>query len=72
MSSPRAPAAGSRTAWAMAVVFVLLALLPALATAVKDPFILVIATRIMIFAIAAPALRPPATLGRGSTRGNHS
>ena len=56
MSRPRAPAAGSRTAWAMAVVFVLMALLPVLAVAVRDPFIVVIATRIMIFAIAALSL----------------
>jgi branched-chain amino acid transport system permease protein len=51
-----APAARHRTAWVMAVVFVLMALLPALAMAVRDPFLLVVGARIMIFAIAALSL----------------
>lgn len=53
----RTPALRGRAAVvAAAVAFLLLALLPALASALRDPFILVVATRIMIFAIAVLSL----------------
>jgi branched-chain amino acid transport system permease protein len=51
-----APPARNRTTVVMTAAFVLMALLPFLAVALGDPFILVIATRVMIFAIAALSL----------------
>jgi branched-chain amino acid transport system permease protein len=51
-----APARRRPAELAALVLFVLLALLPVLAVVLRDPFILVIATRIMIFAIAAISL----------------
>ncbi|MCQ8782098.1 branched-chain amino acid ABC transporter permease [Mangrovibrevibacter kandeliae] len=48
--------AGRGAAMAAAVIFLLLALLPLAATALNDPFLMVTATRIMIFALAALSL----------------
>jgi branched-chain amino acid transport system permease protein len=48
--------ARNRTTIVMTAAFVLMALLPFLAVALGDPFLLVIATRVMIFAIAALSL----------------
>ncbi|MAP19248.1 MAG: branched-chain amino acid ABC transporter permease, partial [Aurantimonas sp.] len=47
---------GRGTALAAGLIFAALALLPLLATAIDDQFLLVTATRIMIFALAALSL----------------